>query len=147
LISRVLPGVALTRALGEWTLSIAGAFLVAIGMVILAQSNWLAAALVAILVGSAINAVGRSLQQPTLSSLVSKYSDPRDQGVVFGLFHGLSSLARAFGPLVAGAVYASHPTSPFFTAAALIAGVGLWLGGLRLARPQPLASAAVVAEG
>ena len=36
---------------------------------------------------------------------MSKFSDPREQGIVFGLYHGLGSLARVAGPLVAGLVY------------------------------------------
>ena len=53
--------------------------------------------------GGAVNATGRSLQQPTISALMSKYSDRNEQGAVFGLFHGLMSLARVAGPSIAAA--------------------------------------------
>jgi len=61
--------------------------------------------LIILLIGGALNAAGRSLWQPSFSTLLSKFADPRQQGVVFGLFQGLGSLARVAGPIVAGIVY------------------------------------------
>lgn len=129
----------LTRSAGEWKLSIVGPALVAVGMLVLAQAYWaVAAALALILVGNAFNAVGRSFQQPTLSSLVSKYSLPPEQGVVFGLFHGLGSMARVVGPIIAGIAYSMHATGPMFVGATIIAAVAVWTGVLRWMAPPPL---------
>ena len=133
----------LTKALGEWPLAIGGSLLVAAGMV---AFTWTAyrPMLWVLLVAGAVNAAGRSLQQPTISSLLSKFSDPRDQGVVFGLFHGLGSLARVVGPLVAGFAYPlfSH-AGPFITAGIIAIGMALWTAVLRQPAPGEAAPAAM----
>jgi len=89
-----------------------------------------------LLIGGAVNACGRSFQQPTLSSLLSKFSDRNEQGVVFGLYHGLSSLARVVGPIVAGFAYLFlHNSGQFLVAAIIAVAMGAWAYGLR--RPTP----------
>ncbi len=126
----------LTRVSGDWFPCVFGTALVAVGLVCFVQSDFLPAwAMGAILGGLAINAVGRSLQQPTISSLVSKYSDPREQGVTFGFFQGLGSLARVVGPIVAGIVYERHVIGPFVTGACIITVAAAWLLLLWLAAP------------
>src|SRR5918993_1541872 len=94
----------ITKRLGEWTPAVGGCMLVALGMALFTVTAF-EPLLWVLLAAGAVNAAGRSLQQPTISSLISKFSDPRDQGVVFGLFHGMGSLARVVGPLVAGLAY------------------------------------------
>ena len=77
-----------------------------------------------------------SLQQPTVSSLISKFSDPRDHGIVFGLYHGLLSLARVAGPLVAGvAFHWLRGTGQFIVAAGLVVIMSIWT--LVLRQPTP----------
>src|SRR3954471_767947 len=94
----------LTKRFGEWPLAITGTLFVALGMLgFIATAWWTVLALLCL--AGATNATGRSLQQPTVSSLLSKFSDPREQGIVFGLYHGLGSLARVVGPVVAGFAY------------------------------------------
>jgi DHA1 family tetracycline resistance protein-like MFS transporter len=116
----------LTKAFGEWPLAIAGAVLVTIGMGFYVGFAWHHALYVLGLAG-AINAIGRSLQGPTLSSLLSKFSDPKEQGVVFGLYHGLSSLARVIGPILAGLTYPYwNNTGQFWTAGAIVLIAALW---------------------
>ena len=83
-----------------------------------------------LLVGGLFNASGRSLQTPALSALVSHFSDPKQQGTVFGLFHMLGSLARVIGPTIAGLIYTLHHTSPYLTAGSITALVTLWTVGL-----------------
>jgi DHA1 family tetracycline resistance protein-like MFS transporter len=125
----------LTKRFGEWPLAITGTLLVALGMAGFAATSWWP--LLALLcVAGAINATGRSLQQPTVSSLLSKFSDPREQGVVFGLYHGLGSLARVVGPLVAGLVYTwQRHTGAFITAGCVAIVMALWT--LVLRQPTP----------
>jgi MFS transporter, DHA1 family, tetracycline resistance protein len=132
----------LTKKHGDWPLCIAGPFLVALGMIgliIVAYVDPRAAfglAMTVLLITGTINACGRSIQQPTLSSLLSKFSDRDDQGVVFGMYHGLSSLARVVGPIVAGFAYPFLRNSGQFLVAAVIAvAMGAWTYGLR--RPTP----------
>ncbi|HBI41615.1 MAG TPA: hypothetical protein DDY78_02000, partial [Planctomycetales bacterium] len=78
-------------------------------------------ALAILMIGGATNATGRSFQQPTLSSLLSKFSDRDEQGLVFGLYHGLSSLARVAGPVVAGLAYPFLRNTGQFLLAGVIA--------------------------
>jgi len=130
----------------EWRLATIGPVLVTIGMALFIYLAWLPAMWVLALAGLA-NATGRSFQGPTLSSLLSKYSDPRQQGAVFGLYHGLSSLARVAGPIIAGLAYHMHPslreTGQFW-----IAGAGLMLAAgwtaiiQKRAMREPIAPAA-----
>jgi len=121
----------LTKKVGEWPLAIVGPVLVAVGMGFYVGLAWWPALLV-LGVAGALNATGRSLQGPTLSSLLSKFSDPREQGVVFGLYHGLSSLARVAGPIIAGATYGLwRHTGPFVTSGAIVLLVAAWTVALR----------------
>jgi DHA1 family tetracycline resistance protein-like MFS transporter len=125
----------LTRKFGEWALAITGTLLVAIGMVLfMATSQWQWIALLCI--AGAANATGRSLQQPTVSSLISKFSDRRDQGIVFGLYHGLGSLARVVGPIVAGLAYEIRHTGAFAVACVIALVMSLWTFLLRQPAPQ-----------
>ena len=121
----------MVKRFGEWPTSIAGSLLVAAGMVLYVTTGW-HAALWLLLVAGAVNAIGRSLQQPPISTLISKVSDRGEQGTVFGVYHGLGSLARACGPLIAGAAYKFvRPTAPFAIAGSVMVVVALWLSSLR----------------
>ncbi len=115
----------LTKALGEWTLVIIGPLMVTTAMMLYVQAGFHPLILL-LIVGGLFNATGRSLQTPALSALVSHFSDPKQQGTVFGLFHMLGSLARVIGPTVAGLIYTMHHTSPYLTAGSITAMVMLW---------------------
>ncbi|MBC7784552.1 MAG: MFS transporter [Burkholderiales bacterium] len=116
--------------LGEWNLAIIGPLLFAVAMLLYARTS--VTPLVAILVVAVMfNALGRSLQTPTLSSLVSTAAPPGGQGAAFGLFHGMGSLSRVFGPALAGLMYDRQIMSPFMLAAALTVIAGLWMIGIR----------------
>jgi DHA1 family tetracycline resistance protein-like MFS transporter len=132
----------LTKAVGEWPLVIVGPLLVTIAMLLLVELSWMPVVWLVILAILA-NATGRSLQTPTLSALISHYSDRKQQGTVFGLFHMLGSLARVIGPLVATAVYTKHHASPYMLAGAITLGAAIWtvllrgqVGGTRAAVVQ-----------
>ncbi len=80
-------------------------------------------------------AVGQGLASPTLSTLLSQAADAAEQGLVLGSGQSFSALARATGPLVAGALYDRALPAPY-----LLAGVaGLAAAGLVLARRRPSA--------
>ena len=118
------------KKVGDWPLAVLGPALVTVGMVVYAiTALW--PVLWILLVAGAINATGRSCQQPTLSALLARFSDRDEQGIVFGLSNGLSSLARVFGPIVAGLTYSyARNTGPFITAGILSAAGALWTAAL-----------------
>ena len=72
--------------------SIAGACFVTIGMGIYFCTD-LKPVLPLLLFAGAVNALGRSLQQPPIAALISKISKRSEQGTVFGLYHGLIGVA------------------------------------------------------
>ena len=123
---------------GEWSLAIAGPLLFAVAMLLYAQSSF-TPVLFLLVLAVIFNALGRSLQTPAMSSLVAHSAPAAQQGAAFGLFHGMGSLARVFGPAVAGSIYLSNRAWPPFVMAAgltLIAGIwtiGIWLQTRKLA--------------
>lgn len=115
----------------EWPWAIIGPVLVGVGLFMFSWTAWLPAIWL-LAVAGLINATGRSLQQPTVSSLMSKHSDPREQGVVFGLYWGLSSLARVFGPILAGVTYPLwRNTGPFWTSGVIVLIAAAWTAALK----------------
>jgi MFS family permease len=140
----------LTKRFGEWPLAVVGPFLVAIGMLILAVVGF-EPFLLLLLVGGGINAIGRSLQTPPLFALISRNSDPKEQGLVFGLNQGLGSIARVIGPVMAYSIYYWRISAPFVLAAAILLIAGFWTIALRAsarndAAPFPLPPESVAAE-
>ena len=126
----------LTKRFGEWPLAVAGTLLVSLGMLGFMGTAWWP--LLGLLgLAGAVNATGRSLQQPTVSSLMSKFSDAREQGLVFGLYHGLGSLARVAGPVAAGLAYEWRHTGAFAVAGVVALAMAVWTFLLRRASPTP----------
>jgi DHA1 family multidrug resistance protein-like MFS transporter len=57
---------------------------------------------------------------PSISALLARYSEPGEEGAVYGLEHSIMSAARAVAPLVGAAVAAWFGLRATFVAAALI---------------------------
>lgn len=125
----------IVKKVGEWKLAVVGPILVAAGMILFTATAFLPAAGLAVavlLLAGAVNAAGRSFQQPTSSALISRMASADEQGAVFGLYHGLGSLARVAGPIVAGLVYPFvHNTGQFLTAGAIALAMAIWTAALR----------------
>ena len=134
----------LSKSIGDWPLAIVGPIGVALGMVAMIAVGY-HPSLVVLFLGAAVNATGRSLQSPTLYALISKASDRRQQGMVFGLNQGLSSLARVIGPVIAGAVFARAITGPYIVAGIIAMITFAWTGLLaaRYATSVPAESPAI----
>jgi MFS transporter, DHA1 family, tetracycline resistance protein len=67
-------------------------------------------------------ALGTGLTQPTISSLISRRAGQEEQGEVMGVSQSVGSLARVFGPFVAGFFFAGFGrNSPYFLAALSVA--------------------------
>jgi DHA1 family tetracycline resistance protein-like MFS transporter len=129
----------LVKKHGEWFVSVLGALLVSVGMSLYVCTDW-KPVLPLLLIAGAINALGRSLQQPPIATLISKNSDRSEQGTVFGLYQGLSSLARSAGPVIATLVYAKvGKVSQFALAGVMTLGVAVWIARLAKSqlRPKP----------
>ena len=93
------------------------------------------AGLWALYVVSALIAVGNGFTQPSISAYISRLADPERQGETLSSNQSMASLARTFGPVLAGALYRSAPGVPFWACAALNLGaLGISLG---MARVQP----------
>ncbi|HEV2292609.1 MAG TPA: MFS transporter [Tepidisphaeraceae bacterium] len=137
------------KRFGEWPLVIAGPLIVTMAMLGFVQIG-LRPMVGLLVICTLCNALGRSLQTPALSALISHYSDPKQQGAVFGLFHMLGSLARVIGPIVSAAVYTRTHVGPFIVAACITLAAALWAMVLRRsvadapvalpADPEPVAS-------
>ncbi|MGK9367727.1 MFS transporter [Melioribacter sp. Ez-97] len=73
-----------------------------------------------------ILSIGTGILQPTILSLVSKFSPDNEQGAILGINQSLASLARVLGPLWGGfsfdylGYYAPFLTGAFFTFVTLV---------------------------
>lgn len=131
----------LTKRFGEWALTETGPLLVASGMALLVGVAY-RPALWILLPGGILNAIGRSIATPTLYALVSKSSNPEEQGTVFGLMQGLSGIARVIGPVIAGLAYERHETAPYWISGIVMVLVTMWtlpVHGLWKRQPQTAA--------
>jgi len=128
----------LVRRFGEWNMNLLGTAIAVTSMALYALTTW--HPLLALLIPAALlNAVGRSMWFPTLNSLISHAAGRDTQGVTFGVFHAMMSLARVIGPLIAGAVFARHVSGPFVIAGAILLYVGAWMVALHRRSRPPLA--------
>lgn len=83
-------------------------------------------------------AVGKSLNTPTITSLISKEAEEDNVGAVMGASQGLSGLGRMIGPTWGGALFAVYFGLPF-VATSLIVGATVWIA-LGLIRKSSLAA-------
>jgi DHA1 family tetracycline resistance protein-like MFS transporter len=103
----------LTKYFDEKKLFIAGNFIMALGLGAIPYSQQ---SLPFLLTSLLFLGFGNGLNQPICLSLVSKYTDPDEQGGILGINQSLASLARFLGPSWGGLVYEriGYP-APFLT--------------------------------
>mgnify|MGYP001197835714 CR=1 FL=1 len=70
--------------------------------------------------GLALMAFSIGLASPTLSALVSLYSNESDQGANLGIFRSAGSLARAIGPLLAAFTYFAYGSRNAYLMGAIV---------------------------
>jgi MFS family permease len=63
------------------------------------DADWMVPAIMA------VGASGMAMTMPNLSALISRSVDPDRQGAMLGLNMASSSIARIFGPIIAGAIF------------------------------------------
>ena len=106
----------LVKRFGEKWLFVSGNAVMTLGLALIPLARSAAAVSVFI----ALMAVGWSLVLPTLTSLISKRSDPRFYGATLGASQALSALGRAIGPGWGGLLFGWNYRLPFFLTAALL---------------------------
>lgn len=117
LVQGVLVG-RVVRIVGEHRLIPAAVAVIALGLALVPAAQSVPMLLVA--VGTL--ALGMGFNGPSLSSMVSRLSDPNDQGGVLGLAQSLASLGRVVGPAWGGFLFDRFgPAMPYFSAATIMA--------------------------
>lgn len=88
-----------------------------------------------------VEVTGFALVNPSLQSLISRRSNPAEQGGILGLSQSFASLARILGPLLGITLFASSPHWPYLAALALML-VALAMIGLAIPRGRDFRDAA-----
>ncbi len=96
----------LARRFGESRVLAVGCLIFGTGLVaqvavsrLLPDADWLVPVIMA------AGAFGMAMTMPNISALISRSVDPDRQGAMLGLNMASSSIARIFGPLIAGAIF------------------------------------------
>jgi DHA1 family tetracycline resistance protein-like MFS transporter len=113
----------LAKRYGEKNLLVAGTAMMALAFAAIPQFHRVDLLLIPLIA----SAVGRAISQPSMMSMVSLAAPERHRGAVMGSFQAAASLARTFGPVIAGLLYSLDQAWPFLLAAGLM-GVAIWLG-------------------
>lgn len=113
LVRRLAPRV------GEVALILAGGLTTTLGFGLLVLGTW-HPRLWLLMLASAVEVTGFALMTPSLQSLLSRRSDPAQQGGILGVGQSTAALARVLGPLLAVPLYFRAPTLPYWTAAAIM---------------------------
>ncbi len=119
IISAIIQGGLIRRLVprfGETKLAIAGPIFLGIGFAIVGfATSW-----AWVVVGCLVMPLGFGLNNPALTSLVSRAAPEHEQGAFLGLNQSVSSFARMTGPPFAGFVFAYGPEKPFLIGAGLL---------------------------
>ena len=92
-----------------------------------------------------LGAAGMSLAMPNISAIISKATPPDQQGAMLGLNMASGSIARIFGPMVAGALFSSLGHDwPYLVGAALTVPAAIM--AINAGRAQKRLNAATLAE-
>ena len=109
----------LSGRMSEGAMATGGAVTAILGFVLLAvaaQRNDFTLLLEAM----ALEVVGFAFVNPSLQSLLSRRSDPREQGSILGLGQSMTSLARIMGPVFGVSLFARRQDFPYWSATALM---------------------------
>ncbi|HET6881003.1 MAG TPA: MFS transporter [Pirellulales bacterium] len=109
----------LADRLSEGTMAIAGGFSALVGFALLAWATT-RGDFVLLLGAMAVEVLGFALVNPSLQSLISRRSDPAQQGSILGLSQSATSLARILGPVFGLRLFKQSPELPYYGAAGLM---------------------------
>ncbi|MEX0993918.1 MAG: MFS transporter [Balneolaceae bacterium] len=113
----------LTNRFREEHLFVTGNFLMVAGLALIPFAHSMLT--LALFLG--LMALGKSLNTPTITSLISQEAEEEHVGAVMGTAQGLSGLGRAIGPPWGGALFSIYFGLPF-VATALVVSATLWIG-------------------
>jgi ferrochelatase len=103
--------------IGEKKLSVIGMILLIPGLLLIA----VAYSSLMLYSGLFFLAVGSSMIMPCLTTLVTFYTPPEEQGRSVGIFRSMGALARMFGPIAAAIIYfKSGSAAPYYVGAAFL---------------------------
>ncbi|HVX11201.1 MAG TPA: MFS transporter [Pirellulales bacterium] len=109
----------LADRLSEGAMAVCGAISALGGFSLLAWAT-IQSDFVLLLAAMAVEVLGFALVNPSLQSLISRRSDPTQQGGILGLAQSMSSLARIMGPIFGLRLFKQSPELPYFGAAGLM---------------------------
>jgi MFS family permease len=110
----------LAGRISEGTMALGGAVLAIIGFVLLAISARTGTCTYFLLT-MPIEVTGFAFVNPALQSMISRRTDPAQQGSVLGFAQTAATLARMLAPIMALRLFESSPDWPYWAAAALLA--------------------------
>ncbi len=106
----------LVARFGERSMMLTGLALMCVGIGLVPFQPTVALLMAPLLV----SAVGRAVAQPPMMGWASMFAATGQRGIVMGTFQSAASLARVFGPMIAGLLFDRAPGAPFFLASALL---------------------------
>jgi len=130
----------LAKVFGEPRLACIGPIITALGLVLVGAAGVLLPGVwLWFILGSALLAIGSSLFNPSVQSLISRHAYRAEQGEILGAMQGMASLARALGPLLAGLLFSCISSgAPYYAAAGICLVVGLWATGMHRKLTPPV---------
>jgi len=120
------------KTLGEHHIVPISLAIVAIGLLMIPGVH----SIPALLVANGVLAIGMGFNNPSLMSLISRYTAAEDQGGVLGLTQSLNSLARIVGPMWAGFAFDHISIAAPYWSSALVMGVACALAVTALWRSR-----------
>lgn len=121
----------LAPKIGEKATALGGLVLVSIGLALLSAAETQGT----LYTGLGFMAFGSGLSIPTLTSLVSLYATPEEQGAALGVFRSIGSLGRAIGPITASLIFWWYGADTLYLIGAGIVAMAVVLC-LRLPKPE-----------
>ena len=105
---------------GEDKVTKKGLIILMPGLLLIAAAGYMQS-LTVLLIGLFLMAVGSAMAIPCMTSLISFYTPPEDQGRVIGVFRSVGALGRTVGPILGGILYWKFSyASPYIVAAAAL---------------------------
>jgi MFS family permease len=118
----------ISKRVSEGVLSIGGSLVMVGGFLLLAlMHDSEGGSQVTLFVGLAVVVCGFSCMRPAINSLISRRTDPTQQGTVMGVTDSVQSLSRIVGPLVGLPLYHAIVVGPLYLGAILMVVVILLL--------------------